>query len=74
MMQNMPCTYNESSHLDISITDMLVESTNARKVMSLGMVNLLWLNGMETQGFASAKSITLFSGIQDQQHKITLYT
>ena len=42
--------------------------------MSLGMVNLLWLNGMETQGFALAKPITLFSGIQDQQHKIILYT
>ena len=74
MMQNMLCTYNARSHLDISITDTLVESTNARKVMSLGMVNPLWLNGMETQGFESAKPITLFSGIQDQQHKIILYT
>ena len=74
MMHSMLYTYNASSHLDISITDTFVVSTNARKVKSLGMVNPLWLNGMKTQGFASAKPITLFSGIQDQQHKIILYT
>ena len=56
MIQSMLCAYNASSLLISSIKRMLVESPNARKVMQVGMVNSFQLNGMETQGFPSAKS------------------
>ena len=57
MMQSVLCAYNASSQL-VSIKGTFVESPNARKVAWVSMVNPFWLNGMETQGFQSAKPPT----------------
>ena len=38
---------------------MFIESSNARKVTQVSMVNPFWLNDIETLGFPSAKSPTL---------------
>ena len=40
-----------------------VEIPDARLVMRVGMANPFRLNGMETQDFPSAKTLTLFRGM-----------
>ena len=54
--------HNASSQLISSIERMIVESPNARKITQVGVVNSFQLNGMETQGFPSAKSPVPFCG------------
>ena len=62
MIQSTLRPYNASSLLISSIKCTFLESTNARKVMRVGMVNSFQLNGMETQSFPSAKSPAPFRG------------
>ena len=52
--------YNASSLLVSSGKGTFVEISKARLVTQVGMVNLFRLNGMETQGFLSAKAPALF--------------
>ena len=63
MMQSALHAYNENSKLVSSIKGMFIESWKAGKVMRVSMVNPFRLNGMETQGFPSAKPLAPF------QHK-----
>ena len=63
MMPSMLCAYNASSQLVSSAKGTFVEIPNARLVTQVGMVNPFQLNGMETQGFPSAKPPALFHGI-----------
>ena len=60
MMQSMLRAYNAISQLVSSTKGTFVEIPNARLVTQVGMVNLFQLNGMETQGFPSAKPPALF--------------
>ena len=62
MMQSVLRAYNASSQLVGSVKGTLVEIPNARLVTRVGMVNPFRLNGMEIQGFPSAKPPTLFRG------------
>ena len=54
--------YTASSKLISCIKRMFVENLNTSKVMRVGMVNSFQLNGMENQGFPSAKSPAPFRG------------
>ena len=54
--------YNDSNQLVSSNKSMFVENPNTRKVKRVGMVDMHWINGMETQGFPSTKKPTLFCG------------
>ena len=54
--------YNDSNQLVSSVKSTFVENSNARKVKLVGMVDLYWINGMETQGFPSTKKPALFCG------------
>ena len=74
MMQSMLCAYNSSSQLVSSIKGTFIESPNARKVMQVSMVNLFWLNSMETQGFSSAKPLAPFRKKTSNPSADTLYT
>ena len=56
MIQSALLAYNTSSQLISSVKHTFVESPNVTKVKRVGMVNSFQLNGMETQGFPSAKS------------------
>ena len=60
MIQSTLLAYNASSQLISSVKHMFVESPNATKVTQVRMVNSFQLNGMETQGFPSAKSPASF--------------
>ena len=51
---------NVSSQLLSSVKGTFKEQPNVRKVMQVSIVNPFWLNGMETQGFLSAKPLTPF--------------
>ena len=62
MMQSVLRAYNASSQLVSSTKGTFVEILNARLVTLVGMVNPFRINGMETQGFSSAKSPALFCG------------
>ena len=62
MVQSTLRAYNVNNQLVSSIKSMFVESPNAGKVTQVGKVNLFWLNGMETQGFPSAKLPVPFCG------------
>ena len=53
-------TYNASSQLVSSDKSTFVENPNARKVQRVGMANPYQINGMEIQGFLSAKNPTSF--------------
>ena len=64
MMQSTFCAYNASSQLISSVKGMFVESLNVEKVMRVGIVNPFRLNGMETQGFPSAKLPAPFCGTE----------
>ena len=59
----MQSALRASSQLVSSAKGTFVEILNARLVMRVGMVNPFQLNGMETQGFPSAKPPALFRGI-----------
>ena len=65
MVQSALRAYNASSQLVSTVKGTFVEIPNARKVMRVGMVDLFWLNGMETQDFPLAKTLTILA--QDQQ-------
>ena len=60
MMKSVFHAYNVSNQLLSNIKGTFKEQLNARKVMQVSIVNLFWLNGMETQGFLSAKPLTPF--------------
>ena len=60
------CAYNVSSQLISNIKGTFVEIPNPRKVMQVGMVNPFWLNGMETQGFPSAKPPRTAPAVQNR--------
>ena len=62
MMQITFHAYNASSQLVSSIISRFAENPNARKVNQVGMANPYHINGMETQGFPSAKNPTPFRG------------
>ena len=62
MIKRKLYAYNVSSQLVSSIKGTFVESLNLRKVTQVGMVNPFQLNGMEIQGFPSAKSPTPLHG------------
>ena len=51
---------------------MFVKSLHAMKFMRFRIVNPFQLDGMEIQGFLSAK-LPAFSMAQDQQYKIVLH-
>ena len=48
----------------VALKGTFVESPTTRKVTQVGMVNILWFNGMEIQGFSSAKSLAPFRGTE----------
>ena len=62
MIQSTLRAFNASSQLVSSAKGMFVEIPNARLVTRVVMVNPFRLNGMETQGFPSAKPPALFHG------------
>ena len=64
MMQSAVHAYNASSQLVRSTKGTFVEILKARLVMRVGMVNPFRLNGLETQGFPSAKPPALFRGME----------
>ena len=72
MIQSGLRGHNTSSQLISSIKDTFVESPNARKVMRVGMVNLFWLNGMESRAFHWLNQ-PHHSATQDQQYKIVFH-
>ena len=63
-MQSALRAYNASSPLVISGKGTFVEIPNARLVTRVGMVNPFRLNGMEIQGFSSAKTPAVFRGTE----------
>ena len=62
MMQGALRAYNASSQLVSSAKGTFIEIPNVRLVTRVGMVNPFRLNGLETQGFPSAKPPALFRG------------